>query len=572
MLSKEELEVVPSIVPELKAHTKHFDKKIYTVTDNVYLAVGWNAANTVFIDGDDGLIVIDVGEAPSHSRELLAEFRKMNKKPIKAIIYTHFHPDHINGTKAFVDEADVKAGKVDIYAHETLMSELVVQASQIGPILSTRTGYSLGAVIRNAHNVDMNAGLGFELKPEYSMFLAPTITFKDRLDVTICGVKLEMIHLRGETDDGVVVYLPETKVACTGDLIQGPSFPNVHTLRGTKYRDPAFWFDSIDYVRRLKPEFMAGSHGQPLMGAEETEYILCAYRDAIQYVHDQTVRYMNKGLIPDQIVDLVKLPPHLAEIKPWIREYYGTLKHSIRQIYQGLLGWFQGDPVDLNPTPMIEKARRMVEMMGGREKVLEAACAAYKAKDYQWAAELTTFIIRINIEDMDARHLKAACYKQLAYASMNINWRFWYLTSSYELDGELDPEGLRLTIGYTFSSPDTLSAFPTSLWLKEWTARIDPAKSVDTRMTMAFKVKETDEVYALEIRRGIVQFHETLPENVDLTVSFTRQAFEDMIMNEFSIAECVENGDMDCDKDVAEVTRFLNYFDLELTPIQLSLR
>ena len=127
MLDPELLKVKPSIHPELKEHTKHFERHVYKVTEGVYQAVGWNLANTIMIEGDDGLIIVDVGETTSHSRLLMAEFRKITDKPVKAIIYTHFHGDHINGTKAFVTEEEVKSGQVDIYAHENLMREQVYQ-------------------------------------------------------------------------------------------------------------------------------------------------------------------------------------------------------------------------------------------------------------------------------------------------------------------------------------------------------------------------------------------------------------------------------------------------------------
>ena len=125
--------VEPSIHPELKAHTDHFAKKVYKVTDRVYSAVGWNVANIVMIVGDDGLIMVDAGLSPQTSREVLAEFRKITDKPIVAVIYSHFHHDHIDGIKGLVSAEQVEAGKTQIYAHRSLMQYLVDESAAAGP-------------------------------------------------------------------------------------------------------------------------------------------------------------------------------------------------------------------------------------------------------------------------------------------------------------------------------------------------------------------------------------------------------------------------------------------------------
>lgn len=572
MIDPKLLEVKPSIHPELKEHTNHFEKKVYKVTDGVYQAVGWNLANTLMIEGDDGIIIVDVGETTSHSRMVMEEFRKITDKPVKAIVYTHFHSDHICGTSAFTSEEDVKSGKVDIYAHENLMREQVYQSSTVGPILSVRTGYSFGLVLTKEDNEGMNHGIGPVAIPEYSTFMAPTVTFKDKLETSVAGLKMVLYYTPGEADDECVAFFPEKKVLCCGDVIHGPTLPNIHTIRGTRYRDPIEWVDSLDFLRSLKAEFIAGSHARPIIGPDKVEEILTYYRDGIQYVHDQTIRYMNKGLTPDELVEVVKFPSHLAEYKPWLREYYGTVKHAVRQIYIGYLGWFEGDPVTLDPTPPIEKARRFVEMMGGRDNVLEKAFEAFKSNDPQWAAELTTFLIRIDKEDMEARNIKAAAYRKLGYACMNANWRNWYLMSAYELDGIMDGMGLKLSAKYVFSSADVLKSFPTGLWLKEWTTKLNPEKCLDINMTMAFNITDKKEAFGLEIRRGVCQFHQKMPEKADLTLSFEREVLEELIMEESSIEQKVEESKIQVDGDKKDVSRFFGYFDLEEVPLFLSLR
>ena len=152
--------VEPAIHPELKAHTEHFAKKIYKVTDRVYSAVGWNVANIVMIVGDDGLIMVDAGLSPATSREVLAEFRKITDKPIVAVIYSHFHHDHIDGVKGLVSAQQVESGDTQIYAHTSLMQHLVDESAVLGPILGVRAGYTFGFFLEGEDIKYMNSGIG----------------------------------------------------------------------------------------------------------------------------------------------------------------------------------------------------------------------------------------------------------------------------------------------------------------------------------------------------------------------------------------------------------------------------
>ena len=279
----------------------------------------------------------------------------------------------------------------------------------------------------------------------------------ERLDTRIAGLDVQLLHVPSEAPDEIVLYLPDNRVLISAEVDQGPTLPNIHTLRGTKFRDPVQWVESLDKLREYQAEHMVPLHGRPVGGQEKVEEVLRMTRDGIAYIHDQSVRWMNKGLTPDELVEKVKLPPHLAGYTPYLREHYGTVKHSVRQIYNGYLGWFQGDPVDLDPTPPREKAERLIALMGGRDKLLLEAGNAYLMGEHQWAAELAGYAIRVDHEGRLAREIKARSLRKLGYASMNINWRNWYLMSAMELEGGLDGEVIRqrsLEMRKVFLSPD----------------------------------------------------------------------------------------------------------------------
>ena len=319
----------PTIHPRLTEHSQKMAKKVYKVADGYYLAYGYGLASTHMIVGNDGIIIIDPVECVVKSREVYQEFRKITDKPVKAIIYTHMHGDHVFGVKAFVSQEEVEAGSCEIIAHETMIPNLIASGTTgAGKVLFFRTYYTFGNFLESGPEGRVNGGIGPDALYEEISLILPTRTVKDVLDVEIAGVKMHIFWVPSECDDEIAVWFPQMKVLCSAEVIQGETFPNLHTLRGTRYRDPRQWYESIDILRLFDAEHMAPSHGRPVTGRKNVADILTAYRDAIQFVHNQTIRYINQGYTPDELVELVKLPDHLA-YHPWLGEFYGTVKHSV---------------------------------------------------------------------------------------------------------------------------------------------------------------------------------------------------------------------------------------------------
>ncbi|MFQ5992404.1 MAG: alkyl/aryl-sulfatase [Nitrospiraceae bacterium] len=530
----------PKVDPRMTEHGRKMDQAVLKIGDSAYLAHGWALTSPMMMVGDDGIIIIDPPDSLEAGEETLEAFRRVTDKPVKAIVYTHNHFDHVAGVKAFATEEEVASGKVDIYAHETLMRGVINWASTVGPIEGRRTSYTAAAFLPKGPDGSVHDALGPDARVGAITFIPPTKTFSDELDVVVAGIKMHLKFVPSETPDEIVAWFPEHKLLHSAEVMQGENFPNLHTIRGTKYRDPIPWFKSIDVMRQFPAEYLVPSHGRPIVGYDGIQEMLTAYRDAIQYVHDQTIRYMNKGYTPDELVEVVALPPHLAE-HPWLGEYYGTVKHAVRQIYVGYLGWFQADPWELDPLPYMERARRYVELMGGRDAVIKAAQKAVDDGEYTWAAEILTNVIRINKDDMEARRLKAEAYRQFAYTLANINWRNWSLTAAAELNGEAD-----LTGGFDFTSSDVIRAFPSNILLEMLTTRIDPEKSIEVNLTMGIRFTDVNERYGLQIRRGVVQFHETLPENTDFTLVTDRAYLNRILVGEVpftgEMAAAIEQG------------------------------
>lgn len=549
-----DLHVTPSIDPELRDHTRLFDKKIYPIGGNVFCAVGYGMANIILIEGTNGTIIVDTGIDVEQAREVAADFSKITTKPLAAIVYTHHHADHVQGTTAFVGW-----DKVPILAHASLVREYLQETLVAGEIMRHRAAAMYNSLLGGVENAGMNSGIGPLLKMRTVAFQPPTRTFQDRLDLTIAGVELNLIYVPSEANSEIAVYLPQTRVLLSAEVIQDHTYPNIYTLRGAVYRDPMTWVHSIDRLRALSADHMVLQHGPPVSGKAQVERVLLNYRDAIQFTRDQTVRYMNQGLAPDEIADIVQLPPHLANFSPWLREFYGTVRHSIPNIYQGNIGWFEGDPVTLQPTPRVEFARRLIARMGGRDKVLSDARHSYSVGDSQFAAELTTYLIRVKQDDQEARLLKAACFRKLGYATKNANWRGLYLTLAHALDGSLDWRLVSQSNRSRSGSAALAAALPAAVQLETLPPRLKAEKVADIEEAYGLEFTDTQEKFTVTIRRGIAEIQTGLPASPYAVLSGPKPALGQLLSGAANVDALLASGQIKSPEGAAK--RFMSYFE-----------
>lgn len=502
------------IPPALTAHALRMRQCIYRVADRVYSAVGYALANVIFIVGDGGVVVFDTTESQQAAAQAREDFWRAvpaaRVLPFVAVIYSHNHTDHIGGVRAFASDDDVASGRCQIIAHDTLMQAVINNAVVVAPILALRAAYSFGYFLESGPEGRVNAGIGPQLAEGQTTFIPPTLTFGQRLDLTLAGVRFELHHAPSECDDEIIAWLPDLAVLISAEVVQGECLCNVHTLRGTRYRDPQQWVHTLDAMRRLPAAYMVPSHGRPVAGAAHVAELLQVYRDAIAFIHDQAVRFINRGATPDELADLLPaLPPHLAQ-HSWLGEYYGTVKHSVRQVFTGLLGWFDGDPTTLDPLPPQGRARRWVALIGGRDAVLvqvRQALVTGGLDDARWAAELSALLVRIDPQDADAKHLKAQALRTLGLATDNINWRNWYLTAARELEGRYDQ--LPVGAGGALASDDILRSVPPRQLLEMLAVRLAAEQCLHLHLFVQIYLTDTDQLLTLELRRGVLQIHDT---------------------------------------------------------------
>ncbi len=516
----------PKINPVLTEHSEKMDQGIFKVGTRTYVAYGYALTSPVFVDGPTGVLIIDPPEDVGKGLEALEAFREYSDKPIAGIMYSHWHPDHYAGVRAFATDEDVSSGRIKIIAHDTFLETVIASSSGgDGPIIGARVDYSLGTLLDLGPEGRINGGLGPDFESEELTLITPTDTFSNELDLEIGGLNVHFEWAPSEASDEIIAWIPELGLLHAAEVIQGESFPNLHSIRGSKYRDPERWFKGIDRLRRFPADFMVTSHGRPVAGKEAVAEVLTSYRDAIQYVFDQTIRYMNKGYLPDELVQVVKLPENLSE-HPWLGDFYGGVKHSVRQIYVGQLGWFEGDPTFLDPLSKIESSERYVKLMGGRDAVFAEALKATEQGDHQWSAELLSHIIRLDVDNMEPRELKARNLREIGFTLTNNNWRNWFMTSALELEGKLD-----YSKAIDLQAPDLVKVFPLSAILESLRFRADGPRLAQDGIALAMGITFTDvsQEYAVVLRNGVVEFSEAKPDLADIQIELTTSAFAEIL-------------------------------------------
>ena len=545
-----------SVHPDLAAQMALYETpRIITTLGHIHTAHCYTGSNCTLIVGEDGCVLVDTlsGELPGD--EAAAAFREITDLPIKAVIVTHFHGDHVSGIFSFVSEEDIRAGKVEVIAQSELTDNLLRDEGILAPIRRRRGPYQFGGHLEFGETGSFGSAIGAPPRRGKAGFVRPTRTFEDRLEVEIAGVRLHIVHVPSETDDQCVVWLPDEKVLISADAIQGMTFPNVYALRGTQYRNPMQWAKGIDRLREFKAEILIPHHGPTVEGPDAVEDVLTAHRDAIQYLHDQAVRWINKGCTWDELAEKVTMPPHLAS-HPWLGEFYGSYKHSVRNVYAGYVGWFQGDAVELDPLPWRDRAERYVRAMGGRDAVLAEARKAIEDGEFRWAADIATWAVRADNADTEARSVKAAALRAWGYRQKTSTWRNWALCQALELEGRLGEQrgGHRI-------QPNRARNYPMGGLLELLTVRLKAEECMDTRMILGFETTDTEESFALEIRRGVCQFHATPPERCDASLSFPRQFLSAWAGGGPSFEGGIESGEVSLEGELSTVTDFFSKFE-----------
>lgn len=546
----------PSLWRHLGLIRKH---GLYKVAPSIWQVRGFDISVMTIIEGKTGFIIVDpltVTEAAAAAMELVKEH--VGNKPVIAVIYTHSHGDHFGGVKGVVSQADVEAGKVQIIAPSGFMEHAVSENLTAGPAMSRRATFQFGSTLPTGPAGQTGAGIGTRLASGTITLIAPTKTIERTGEiVTLDGVRFEFQVTPGtEAPAEMNFFLPDLGALCLSENAN-VTMHNILPPRGALVRDAKSWAGYLTESQRLygaRTTVLFNSHGWPRFGNQAIASYVASHRDAYKYLHDQSVRLMNKGLNASEIAEQIALPDVLA--KEWYnRGYYGTMRHNAKAVYQRYLGWYDANPANLNGWPPEEAGKRYVAAMGGAKAALKIAQTAFNAGDYRWSSEVASRIVFANKDDMPARELLARSFEQLGYQAEGMLWRNMYLTGAQE--ARVTPTVVPLTT----VSADFIAATDTSQLFELLAIRIDPAKAAGKDVAVAFVFPERKERTRITLRNAVMVQEVGVDDPAQATVTMPRSAFLAMLFAGRPPIELIQAGIMKIEGDVSALQALTTSFD-----------
>ena len=535
-----------SEVEELVQHSEEFIPKVYSYENGIHIAIGYGIANSIMVEGEGGNIIIDAADSVHEAEKIYKQFKQINSNPIKAVIYTHNHGDHTFGASYYYNLSDEKP---KIIAHETTAYYIERIMGILNPIISERSAKMFGTFLPEEQLINVGIGPYLGVSQSVPGYIKPDITFSDELKINIAGIDIELYHAIGETNDQLFVWLPEKKALMPGDNIYR-TFPNLYTIRGTTHRDVKGWIDSLDHMRSLNPNYLYPSHTQALEGPEVME-TLTLYRDAIQYVHDQTIRLMNQGLYPDQIVEMIELPDEIAS-SPFLKEFYGTIRWSVKSIFNGYLGWFNGNISELDPLSRVAEASRIAAMVGGADNIYLQLEEAVNREDMQWALQLSDHLIALEYKLKQVNSLRAIAAEHIGQRSPNPNKRNYFLSSAIELKPGFNREIL------IKSNAELLMQLSMDNFFNILSVSLNP-KKVDAGQYRACFSFNSGINKTITLRNQIAEIS-SITDNCDLNISAEDNLFKGSLAGLHNPLTTVASGQIDTNGKSAEYLMFLSKF------------
>ncbi|WP_312053562.1 alkyl sulfatase dimerization domain-containing protein [Pantoea brenneri] len=534
---------------------------LFEVTDGIYQIRNLDLSNMTIIEGKKGVTVVDpLVSAETAKVGMDLYFKNRGKKPVVAVIYTHSHVDHYGGVRGVVDEADVKSGKVKIYAPAGFMESAVSENIMAGNVMSRRASYMYGNLLKADAKGQVGAGLGTTTSAGTVTLIAPTdYVTKTGEKRVIDGLTYDFMMAPGsEAPAEMLWFIEEKKVIQTAEDVTH-TLHNTYSLRGAKIREPLPWSKYInDAINRWgdKADILMAQHHWPTWGNDNVNKLLKSQRDLYRYINDQTLRMANEGLTRDEIAAQFKLPPSLATM--WAnRGYYGSVSHDVKATYVLYLGWFDGNPATLDELPPEDAAKKYVEYMGGADSILQKAKSDYDKGDYRWVAQVVSKVVFADPDNKAARNLEADALEQLGYQAESGPWRNFYLTGAQELRN-----GVKQLPTPNTASPDTVRAMTPEMFFDYLALHINGEKAANAKAVLNVDFGGDGGKYKLELENGVLNHTaNSSAQNADATLTLSRETLNKVILKEETLKQAQDKGEVKITGNADKVNELLGYMD-----------
>jgi alkyl sulfatase BDS1-like metallo-beta-lactamase superfamily hydrolase len=550
--------VNPSLWRQSRLNMHH---GLFEVVPGVYQVRGLDIANMTLIEGNNGVIVVDTLTSIEGARAAMElYFRYRGTRPVAAVIFTHTHTDHWGGARGVLTDEMLAGGKIPIIAPNLFMEHAVSENIIAGPAMLRRAQYQFGPFLAKGPRGQVDCGLGKSMAAGSVALVRPTDLIMETGDRrTIDGVEFEFqMAPNSEAPAEMHFYIPRYEVLNLAENCTH-NFHNLLPFRGADVRDALAWSKYLNEALSLwggKAEAMCGQHHWPVWGRERIDTMIRQQRDLYKYAHDQTIRLMNHGLTATEIAETIRLPKSLEGA--WhARGYYGHIRHNVKAIYQKYLGWYDANPVHLDPLPPVEAGKKYVEYMGGAEALLARAEADFAKGEFRFVAQAVSHLVFAEPDNQAARALLADTFEQLGYAAESSTWRNAYLLGAQELRQGMPKAPPRRPI-----PRETLAALRTSQLWDVLGVRLNGPKAEGKHIVLNWRFTDIGETFALTLENCALTYSEgTQSEAADASFTLARATLDEVIAEQTSFPEAVAAGKIEVSGNAMQQAELMALMD-----------
>ncbi len=540
-------EAPPTVDPSLWRQSRlNMNHGLFAVVPGVYQVRGLDIANMTLIEGERGVIVVDTLTSIEGARAAMElYFKHRGKRPVIAVIFTHTHTDHWGGARGVLDDKVLAEGSVPVIAPNLFMEHAVSENIIAGPAMLRRAQYQFGPFLAKGPQGQVDCGLGKSMSAGSVALVRPTdliIATGDKR--TIDGLEFEFqMAPNSEAPAEMHFFIPRYRLLNLAENCTH-NFHNLLPFRGADVRDALAWSKYLGEALQMwggKADAMCGQHHWPVWGHERIDTMIRQQRDLYKFAHDQTIRLMNHGLTATEIAETIKLPASLDGA--WhARGYYGHIRHNVKAIYQKYLGWYDANPVNLDPLPPVDAGRKYVEYMGGADALLARATNDFAKGEFRFVAQAVSHLVFAEPDHQAARALLADTFEQLGYASESSTWRNAYLFGAQEL-----------RLGMPKASPrpamprETLAALRTEQLWDVLGVRLNGPKAEGKHVVLNWTFTDTGETFVLTLENcALTYVAGAQAATADASFTLPRAVLNEVIAKLTTFPEAVGSGKIKC--------------------------